>query len=76
MTDRVCIAWMKGDRLYGLTYGDGKVRTYQQDKVDGRVEPGPTIERAADLWPSLETGAICRVPVGIARSEFGWCKFA
>ena len=75
-TERVCIAWMKGEHLYTLEYGDGKIRTYQPDKIDGRVQTGPTIERAEDLWPTLESGAHCRVPVSMARSEFGWCKFA
>ena len=81
---RVCILMGTIDRLDhltidALTYGDGKVRTYEVGNLDGRI-PGnpPLVTTLDDLAIHLRDfpDMPCQVPIFLAKDVLEVCDFA
>lgn len=70
--ERVCIMWRNDPQatmIHLLTYGDGEIRTYRHDAIDGRAAVDIHVNTLAEALDNLRLGdgRKIAVPVAIAR---------
>ncbi len=71
-SERVCVLWLDGEDIVSLRYGNGMIRTYLPDQIDGRVGESVAVADEEELWAALDVGHHCRVPVQLAMEAFSW----
>jgi len=69
-----CISRRKGNKdVDVLSYGDGKIRTYEPNAIDSRIKGVKLVQTRQEVIDHLRTSEEhILIPVRLAKILFGW----